>query len=497
MDAEKLKADEKRRLSKEIDKLKAQLKKVTDNRRQLLQQLDSTENRVSQQDAFHKRLIPALVQLGRTPENQDVHGLLDEIKSLIKDSAPLERLENALQQLKDTTFKADVEAGKAAPKKSKKGGLLKLFLKDTPQETAAVEAAPTTTMDGFDHLSETYLEIIHELKLKLGKATLGQLTSIERKLQRVKSFDDLLPIRTGILELINDYITRVSTEREEAAAFIKEISGQLIEVERHLASSLTFAKETQAASNDFTSQIENQLSEFREAVDFSKTLQELKSSITSSISTIQSAIENKRQTDSNRGNQSDQQMKLLQNDLHDMQKEIKSAKERAEQLEHELLIDPLTGIYNRRAYDFRINEELKRFHRYGNIFSVVILDVDHFKRINDNYGHHVGDLCLKELINRIKPLLRESDLLARFGGEEFIVLLPETRLDGAAGVAEKLRKLIEKTEFLHKGEPVKVTISLGVTEVRQEDTTYEPLFERADRALYQAKETGRNRVITL
>lgn len=212
---------------------------------------------------------------------------------------------------------------------------------------------------------------------------------------------------------------------------------------------------------------------------------------------IQSVIENKRQDDKTRVNHADQQMTLLQKDLNAMKHEIKSARERAEQLEHELLVDPLTGIYNRRAYDFRIEEELKRFHRYGNIFALVILDVDHFKHINDQYGHHVGDLCLKELINRIKPLLREADFFARFGGEEFIVLLPETRIDGAGGVAEKLRGLIEKTDFLHKGEPVKVTISLGVTEVRQEDAAHEVLFERVDRALYQAKETGRNRVVAL
>jgi diguanylate cyclase len=492
MNAENFHIEQKLRLNKEIDKLKSQLKKVTDQRRPLLKQLDKTENRVSQLDAFHKRIIPALVQFGLTSENKDIHGHLDEIKSLVKDGAPLDRLEIAFQRLKETTFKSDVQAGKTVAKKTKKKGLLKLFQKDpSPEQTEA------PYMDGFEHLTKTYLEIIHELKLNLGKSTLPQLTMLERRLQKAQGVDDLLSIRKSILSLINDYITRVSTEREEAASFIREISGQLIEVERHLVNSVTFAKETQAASTSFTDNIESQLSGFKEAVDFSKSLQDLKSSIASSISLIQSAIENKRQNDTTRVNQADKQVALLQKDFNLMKDEIKSAKERAEQLEHELLIDPLTGIYNRRAYDFRIEEELKRFHRYGNIFAVIILDVDRFKRINDQYGHNVGDLCLKELINRIKPLFREADFLARFGGEEFVVLLPETRIDGAAGVAEKLRKLIEKTDFLHKGEPVKVTISLGVTEVRQEDTTYEPLFERADRAMYQAKETGRNRVVTL
>ena len=492
MGADNFHIEEKLRLSNEIKKLKSQLKKVSDQRRPLLKQLDATENRLGQFKAFQKKLVPALVQLGRTAENKDVHEHLEEIKSLIKAGAPLERLEKAYLRLKEATFKSDVKTGKAGAKKSKKAGLLKLFQKDS--EPPLPQTPPA---DGLDHLTQTYLEIVHGLKLTLGKSVLSDLTAMEHRLQQAKGLDDLLLVRKKLLSLINDYITRVSTEREEAASFIREISDQLFEVERHLVDSVTLAKETQAASNRFTDNIESQLSEFKEAVDFSTTLQDLKSSISSSISMIQSVIENKRQDDKTRVNHADQQMTLLQKDLNAMKHEIKSARERAEQLEHELLVDPLTGIYNRRAYDFRIEEELKRFHRYGNIFALVILDVDHFKHINDQYGHHVGDLCLKELINRIKPLLREADFFARFGGEEFIVLLPETRIDGAGGVAEKLRGLIEKTDFLHKGEPVKVTISLGVTEVRQEDAAHEVLFERVDRALYQAKETGRNRVVAL
>ena len=151
-------------------------------------------------------------------------------------------------------------------------------------------------------------------------------------------------------------------------------------------------------------------------------------------------------------------------------------------------------MYNRRAYDKRIKEELQRFTRYGHPFSIVILDVDHFKSVNDLYGHAVGDLCLKEIIIRVQPMLRESDFLARFGGEEFVVLLPETERKGAGEAAEKIRQCIEKTEFLHRGDKVAITISLGVTQVTPDDQTPESLFTRVDQALYRAKNEGRNRV---
>jgi diguanylate cyclase len=107
----------------------------------------------------------------------------------------------------------------------------------------------------------------------------------------------------------------------------------------------------------------------------------------------------------------------------------------------------------------------------------------------------VGDLCLKEIINRLRPQLRESDFLARFGGEEFVLLLPETLQSGAVEVAEKLRTSIEKTEFLHRGNPVAITISIGVTQVMSTDQESDGLFGRVDQAMYRAKASGRNCVV--
>lgn len=177
-----------------------------------------------------------------------------------------------------------------------------------------------------------------------------------------------------------------------------------------------------------------------------------------------------------------------------MKEEIVRAQDRSRLLEQEILIDPLTGIYNRRAYDKRINEELQRYLRHGNLFSMLLLDVDHFKRINDRYGHTVGDTCLKEIIKRIRPILRKSDFLARFGGEEFIVFLPETDGKGAVEVAEKLRRVVEDTEFIYKAKVEKITISIGLTEVKPSGRSPDILFNRMDQAMYEAKRAGRNRV---
>jgi diguanylate cyclase (GGDEF)-like protein len=157
--------------------------------------------------------------------------------------------------------------------------------------------------------------------------------------------------------------------------------------------------------------------------------------------------------------------------------------------------DQLTGAYNRRAYDKRAAEEMDRFQRYGNVFSLLLIDADNFKRINDNYGHAIGDKCLKEIIKRTMALMRKVDMLARYGGEEFTIIMPETDKEGARQAAEKIRENIEKIEFIYKEEKVTVTVSIGVSEISQDDKTFEALFERADIAVYQAKSKGRNQVV--
>jgi len=115
--------------------------------------------------------------------------------------------------------------------------------------------------------------------------------------------------------------------------------------------------------------------------------------------------------------------------------------------------------------------------------------------VNDRFGHWAGDKCLKELIKRIRPMLRETDFLARWGGEEFVILFPGIDLDNASGVAERLRRAIENTRFLYHKQEIGVTVSVGVTEVRPEDQNLEMIFNRTDKAMYDAKKKGRNTVV--
>lgn len=164
------------------------------------------------------------------------------------------------------------------------------------------------------------------------------------------------------------------------------------------------------------------------------------------------------------------------------------------ELERLATTDPLTGVYNRRyLMDFAIKEFL-RSQRYAHLFSVLQMDIDYFKKINDTYGHAVGDEVLKAFTVTCQEALRESDVLGRIGGEEFSIILPETKKEGALVVAERIRRSIAELKVDVNAQGIHFTVSIGVTILRQDDSGIEAVLRRGDEALYLAKNGGRNKV---
>lgn len=156
--------------------------------------------------------------------------------------------------------------------------------------------------------------------------------------------------------------------------------------------------------------------------------------------------------------------------------------------------DTLTGAYNRRHFTQIFDQEFAIAKRYKNKLSVLLIDIDNFKDINDRYGHDGGDAVLKKFVIFCESILRQSDLFARYGGEEFIVMLPGTPSLGAAIIAERIRAQTEEMSVSYKEQTIKFTISIGISLVLENDSSSNAVFSRADAALYQAKKKGRNRV---
>jgi diguanylate cyclase (GGDEF)-like protein len=169
-------------------------------------------------------------------------------------------------------------------------------------------------------------------------------------------------------------------------------------------------------------------------------------------------------------------------------------------LEQQNTKDPLTGVYNRRYLERRLNGEIARSHRYNIPLSILLLDIDHFKNVNDSYGHRIGDLVIQKLAETLMELTRETDFIARYGGDEMVIVLTNTQISGAEVFAERCRKEVyENTQvFLEESDekPLvkKISISIGISGIVDNIDDITSLIESADRALYDSKENGRNRV---
>jgi diguanylate cyclase (GGDEF)-like protein/PAS domain S-box-containing protein len=167
-----------------------------------------------------------------------------------------------------------------------------------------------------------------------------------------------------------------------------------------------------------------------------------------------------------------------------------------QQLQRQAITDSLTGLYNRRYFYDQANREFARSKRQQQPLSLLVIDIDLFKVINDKYGHPVGDAVLSSIAANLLPLIREDDILARVGGEEFAILLPNTLIDSAINLAERIRYFQEASKVTgNSGHVINNTISIGVAISHSDDSDFQQVFLRADNALYQAKKQGRNRVI--
>jgi two-component system cell cycle response regulator len=163
------------------------------------------------------------------------------------------------------------------------------------------------------------------------------------------------------------------------------------------------------------------------------------------------------------------------------------------------IIDELTGLYNYRYFRLKLTDEIRRADRYHQPLSILMIDVDHFKKINDSQGHQTGNIILQEIVSIIKRSVRDVDIVARYGGEEFMVVLPQTSLRNALVIAERMRKGMEESFFTNaQGQrDIKTTISIGVAIYPDGVTSAEQLLDKVDRAMYKAKRDGRNKVCSI
>lgn len=305
--------------------------------------------------------------------------------------------------------------------------------------------------------------------------------------------DDLAMVLDNVMNLIEQMLSKLEEEKQDLQRF-------LVQTTEHLGQMGQFVRGTEATRFESRQEgIRLQAIMHAQVQDISTDMErvtdvhQLKSVVRAHLNTVDDHLKTYRDTEENRHKAAEHEVLTLRARMKDLEREVNNLRERIAIAHSEAIKDPLTGIFNRQAYNERLSQEYARWKRYQAPLTLVIWDIDNFKHINDTYGHQAGDVVLRHVAKLISSALRETDFVARYGGEEFVALMPETMIDRALEPAEKIRALVSNQPIKYAGRDIPVTLSAGMAQFEDGDFP-DHVFRRADVALYKSKMGGKNRV---
>ncbi|MFT6261693.1 MAG: diguanylate cyclase [Crocinitomicaceae bacterium] len=343
--------------------------------------------------------------------------------------------------------------------------------------------------EGLDNLSSEAGKVLSSLinKLSLPDPEQPRAAQLLLKINAGLNWYELVPA----LEILSDLVvSALGTEQEEFEAFLKTLNARLNALQKWLLQGENLENKFSSASKDFDKKMRGHLDELKDVLTSSDT-KASKGSISNQLDDVFVTLDTFKLDQRSREVEFQQHIKDMGNRLEDMKRELEEAKEQLNTSQLVAMTDSLTQLPNRGAYDLYVAKEYERYRRYGGGLSLLVCDVDKFKEINDNYGHQAGDKVLQLISRQVKKGTRDTDFLSRYGGEEFVVILPESDAKAALLVGEKIRQQVAKSPFHFKGKRVQITISCGIACFKPM-YRIEQVFDAADKALYKAKENGRN-----
>jgi diguanylate cyclase len=312
--------------------------------------------------------------------------------------------------------------------------------------------------------------------------------------QSLLTSNDWEALREGLNHVAELVIAAVTRSKREFEAFLKRLDERLELLRENFSAQSSAQSGRLNASEHLDREIREEIDRVGQRLQESDNLQDLKQSVSRHLESIGQAVGRFRAQESERERALSEQLDAMQEKVAAMEAHSEQMQERVRKERLRAMTDLLTELPNREAWQERLSFEYNRWQRYSHPLTLGVLDIDLFKRINDGYGHKAGDRVLQLVAREFRERLRSTDFVARFGGEEFVVLLPETGPEEARQVVDQLRGHVGKLPFHFRGEPVTVSFSAGLAGFFAGDTE-ESVFDRADRALYQAKDAGRDQVI--
>lgn len=338
------------------------------------------------------------------------------------------------------------------------------------------------------HIEDTLLGLLDDLTLP--ERHRPQAEAMRDRLQNGLNWYELLPILDDLATLM---LAITDSGQHEFEAYLQQLNERLESFQSNLQAASEGHADNRSAARDMDTQIREQVDGLQSSMQEAADLDDLKHVLENHLEGLLGTMDQHQKQRDEREQEVAARLHSLAERVAHMEQEALGYREHLEEQRQKALIDPLTGLPNRAAWSERLDHEINLWQQHGNSLLLAMLDLDHFKRINDNYGHLAGDKVLKIIANVLRKRLRGTDFIARFGGEEFVLLMPDTGPTAGAKLLEKLRASIEACPFHFKGEPVTITISMGLTAFKPGEHS-DLVLKRADQALYRAKHAGRNQV---
>ncbi|WP_172649474.1 sensor domain-containing diguanylate cyclase [Thiolapillus brandeum] len=318
-----------------------------------------------------------------------------------------------------------------------------------------------------------------------------QVDDLKEILEDNFRLENIAQVIAGISRLVHDIRGAVNRERRGLEDFLEQLMTRLSLIDSTLAETNESNHLIYECHHQLEENIEEQACSIESQATTATDLGQLKLLLKDRVTAIRNHMEEYRCQEKELIQAAEEKAERLAQRLNELETETDELRKKVSTHSLQALTDTLTGIPNRYAYEEKLNHEYNRWKRYHQPLSLMVVDIDNFKHINDKYGHRAGDKALRIIANQLQKMTRKTDLIARYGGDEFVLLLPETTAKGAMHIAEKLLDTIQTCAFHFRDKKVTITISCGISEFRDGDTPADA-FERADQALYKSKHKGRN-----
>ncbi|WP_085705992.1 diguanylate cyclase [Pseudomonas sp. B8(2017)] len=339
-----------------------------------------------------------------------------------------------------------------------------------------------------EHIEHTLIGLLDDLSLP--ERHKAQALEMRERVARGLNWYELIPVLDDLAVLM---LAITDSGQHEFETYLQQLNERLEGFQSHLHEASAGHADNSSAARELDTQLREHVDGLQSSVQGAADVDSLKHILENRLEGLLVTMDEHKHERDRREQELAGRLQGLSERVANMEQEALGYREHLEEQRQKALLDPLTGLPNRAAWSERVEREMLEWQAHGGHLAMAILDLDHFKRINDSYGHLAGDKVLKIVADQLRKRLRSGDFIARFGGEEFVLLLPQTSPAAAAQIAEVLRATVEACPFHFKGERVVITTSIGLGAFRSGERG-DQVLKRADAALYRAKESGRNRV---